>query len=132
MGVALLSNGHAAMMRVYFKISPDLVRLLLKDFAPLAPCIRELTPQLFPCRQQLRHYVQPGNDPSESGTKLHEAFQLLEVDQGATVEQIKEAYIRMVKKYHPDSSSSQANAEKFSDVSEFDLIITVKLTLYTP
>jgi len=53
-------------------------------------------------------------DPPTS--KLHKAFQLLEVAQDSRPEQIKEAYIGLVKKYHPDSRSPDADAEMFSEV----------------
>ena len=48
--------------------------------------------------------------------KLHRAYQLLGIGHNSTVEEVKEAYIQMVKKYHPDSSSPDANPEKFSEV----------------
>jgi len=41
---------------------------------------------------------------------------LLEVAQDSKPEQIKEAYIGLVKKYHPDSRSPDADAEMFSEV----------------
>ena len=49
--------------------------------------------------------------------KLQRAFKLLGLNQdSSTVGEIKEAYISLVKKYHPDSSSPQADTEKFTEV----------------
>jgi len=53
-------------------------------------------------------------DPPTS--KLHKAFQLLEVAQDSKPEQIKEAYIGLGKKYHPDARWPDAEAEMFSEV----------------
>ena len=56
---------------------------------------------------------------TESPTaKLKRSFQLLDLVQDeCTEEEIRKAYIRLAKKYHPDSSSSQANADCFTEVS---------------
>lgn len=55
--------------------------------------------------------------------RLSRSFQLLGLEQDKCgQEEIKKAYIRLVKKYHPDSSSGKANAERFSEV---DLILHV-------
>ena len=64
--------------------------------------------------QPVRSLLGGAGDPPTS--KLHSAFQLLELGQDSSAEQIKEAYIGLVKKYHPDSRSPQADAEMFSEV----------------
>ena len=47
------------------------------------------------------------------------SFQLLGVDQkDSSEEDIKKAYITLVKKYHPDSKTPHASAEKFAEVSK--------------
>ena len=56
--------------------------------------------------------------PKDSPTaKLEHSFQLLGVNKhDCTVEQIRKAYIDLVKKYHPDSRTPHASAEKFTEV----------------
>ena len=49
--------------------------------------------------------------------KLEHSFQLLGVNKrDCTVEQIRKAYIDLVKIYHPDSRTPHASAEKFTEV----------------
>ena len=49
--------------------------------------------------------------------RLRRAFQLLDLKQGeCTEEEIRQAYIKLAKKYHPDSNSGEANADHFSQV----------------
>ena len=49
--------------------------------------------------------------------KLHRALLLLGVSQHAEPQQVREAYIRLAKVYHPDSGSPQASNQKFIQVS---------------
>ena len=49
--------------------------------------------------------------------KLHRALLLLGVSQHAEPQQVREAYIRLAKDYHPDSGSPQASNHKFVQVS---------------
>ena len=58
-------------------------------------------------------------DASTATCKLQKAFSLLGVGQDSNTTQIKEAYISMVKKYHPDSKSPHADAKMFSEVWKF-------------
>ena len=58
-------------------------------------------------------------DKSAATCKLQKAFSLLEVEQDSNTAQIKEAYISLVKKYHPDSKSPHANTKMFSEVCRF-------------
>ena len=51
--------------------------------------------------------------------KLDRSFQLIGVTkEGCTVEQIRRAYIDLVKRYHPDSRSPEASAETFAEVCD--------------
>ena len=51
--------------------------------------------------------------------KLERSFQLLGVNkQDCTVEQIRKAYIDLVKRYHPDARTPHASAEKFTEVCQ--------------
>ena len=51
--------------------------------------------------------------------KLEHSFQLLGVNkQDCTVEQIRKAYIDLVKRYHPDARTPHASAEKFTEVCQ--------------
>ena len=53
--------------------------------------------------------------------KLDRSFQLLGVaKEGCTVEQIRGAYIDLVKQYHPDSKGPDASAETFAKVCGLD------------
>lgn len=48
---------------------------------------------------------------------LRRAFQSLGLEQDeCSIEEIRTAYIRLAKKYHPDSSSGEADANRFSEV----------------
>ena len=54
--------------------------------------------------------------------KLDRSFQLLGVaKEGCTVEQIRGAYIDLVKQYHPDSKGPDASAETFAKVCGLDI-----------
>ena len=49
--------------------------------------------------------------------KLRRSFQLLDLVQDeCSEEEIRKAYIGLAKKYHPDSRSSLANADRFTEV----------------
>ena len=59
-----------------------------------------------------------GQTTAMSGSvKLHKALLLLGVSQHAEPQQVREAYIRLAKLYHPDSGSPQASNQKFVQVS---------------
>ena len=52
-----------------------------------------------------------------STAKLERSFQLLRVNKhDCTIERIRKAYIDLVKKYHPDSRTLHASAEKSAEV----------------
>lgn len=42
---------------------------------------------------------------------------MLGISEDSDQEQIRTAYLTLVKKYHPDSGSAEANAEKFQEVT---------------
>lgn len=49
--------------------------------------------------------------------KLRRAFQTLGLDQeGCTPEAVRKAYITLAKKYHPDSTTLEADTDKFVSV----------------
>ena len=47
-----------------------------------------------------------------------EAYNLLELQQGASDEQIKNAYKQMAKKYHPDINKEEGAETKFKDINQ--------------
>ena len=65
-----------------------------------------------------------GDDSKDSPmTKLERSFQLLGVNKhDCTVEQIRKAYIDLVKRYHPDSRTPHASAGKSAKVCLQQLI----------
>lgn len=63
------------------------------------------------------HDDRGGRSKESPMAKLDHSFQLLGVTKhDCTVEQIREAYIELVKKYHPDSRTPHASAERFAEV----------------
>lgn len=57
--------------------------------------------------------------PCSASAKVRGAFQALDVDRTANAREIKEAYTRAVKQYHPDSGSPHANTDKFTEVYSY-------------
>ncbi|XP_018561108.1 dnaJ homolog subfamily C member 28 [Anoplophora glabripennis] len=54
-------------------------------------------------------------------------YQLLEIDENSDQEQIRAAYLKLVKRYHPDSGTEEANTDKFHEVDKaFRLLIRKK------
>ncbi len=53
---------------------------------------------------------------STLSAQIRRAFWLLDLDPNSTDKEIKEAYIRAVKKYHPDSGSTHASTDTFTEV----------------
>ncbi|KAG5882914.1 hypothetical protein JTB14_023376 [Gonioctena quinquepunctata] len=45
-------------------------------------------------------------------------FQILGIEETSDQEQIRAAYLGLVKKYHPDSGTDEANAEKFQEIDK--------------
>ena len=43
-------------------------------------------------------------------------FQRLDLQVDSTVQDIKDAYIRLARRYHPDAQTSEASTEKFTEV----------------
>jgi DnaJ family protein C protein 28 len=44
---------------------------------------------------------------------LQKYFTILEISSHCDQEQVRQAFLTMVKRFHPDSGSPEANAEKF-------------------
>ena len=59
---------------------------------------------------------------------LRDCYSLLNVKDGCSQEELKEAYIRLAKLYHPDSQSETADPKKFGQVKE--AYKTIKVSLY--
>lgn len=57
---------------------------------------------------------------------IRDCYSLLNVSEGCTQEELKQAYLSMAKLYHPDSHSSTADAKKFNQVKEAYKTIKVK------
>ncbi|XP_014778107.2 dnaJ homolog subfamily C member 28, partial [Octopus bimaculoides] len=47
-----------------------------------------------------------------------ENYNILNVNQKSTAEEVRESYIRLAKKFHPDSGSENANPEKFAQIQD--------------
>lgn len=43
-------------------------------------------------------------------------YKVLEIDESSDQEQIRMAYLQLVKRYHPDSGTEEANSDKFHEV----------------
>ena len=104
--------------KIWLKLSPDLSRILL---ASSTQC--ELKFPLGLHLQLGRKTSGRAGNPDDvasgggPGMKLRRAFQLLGLRQdSATASEVKEAYISLVKKHHPDSRSPHADSEKFTEV----------------
>ncbi|KAJ8923317.1 hypothetical protein NQ315_001875 [Exocentrus adspersus] len=47
--------------------------------------------------------------------KVRLCYKILEIDENSDQEQIRAAYLKLVKRYHPDSGTEEANADKFHE-----------------
>ncbi|XP_050309015.1 dnaJ homolog subfamily C member 28 [Anthonomus grandis grandis] len=50
--------------------------------------------------------------------KYKKCFKILEIDESSDQEQIRIAYLQLVKRYHPDSGTEEANADKFQEIDQ--------------
>ena len=47
-------------------------------------------------------------------------FQRLDLQVDSTIQDIKDAYIRLARRYHPDAQTSEASSERFTEVHCFN------------
>ena len=52
-------------------------------------------------------------------------YKILGVDKKATISQIKSAYRKLAKKYHPDVDKTPQASQKFKDINEAYEVLTV-------
>ncbi|XP_044758433.1 dnaJ homolog subfamily C member 28-like isoform X4 [Coccinella septempunctata] len=55
-------------------------------------------------------------------------YELLQIPEGSDQEQVRTAFLKLAKKYHPDSGSENANAEKFHEIDQAFRTLTAKLS----
>ena len=71
------------------------------------------------CTANISDDSRGGRSKESPMAKLEHSFQLLGVTKhDCTVEQIRKAYIDLVKQYHPDSRTPHASAERFTEVCD--------------
>ncbi|KAK3589098.1 hypothetical protein CHS0354_017439 [Potamilus streckersoni] len=58
---------------------------------------------------------------------LKDCYQLLNLKEGCTEEDLKKAFLKLAKTYHPDGGTSTSDAKKFSQVREAYLEIKAKI-----
>lgn len=56
--------------------------------------------------------------PRSSTHFFQKYYRILGIPEDSDQEQIRAAYLALVKKYHPDSGSEEANADKFLEVQK--------------
>ncbi len=49
-------------------------------------------------------------------TNLKDHYKTLEINDEATISEIKESYKRLAQKYHPDSNKSSSSESKFKEI----------------
>ena len=106
-----IMSGRLSPFLLLFKLS----RLQVKEAGQRPTCRGLLHCQVSCGYSSKSEYSKASDSPL---AKLDRSFQLLGViKDDCTVEQIKKAYIDSAKRYHPDSNSTDANAEKFAEVN---------------
>ena len=104
--------GRVSPFLLFFKLS----RLPVKEVRQSPTYRGLLCCQVFCGYGNKREYNSKESDSPSA--KLDRSFRLLGVTKDdCTVEQIKKAYIDSAKRYHPDSKSPDADAEKFAKVN---------------
>lgn len=67
--------------------------------------------QKFYCVIHLsRHYHLPSN------SQLEHCYKLLNVKSTCSDDELREAYLRLAKVYHPDTSNQSSNSKKFTEI----------------
>lgn len=61
---------------------------------------------------------------------IRDSYSLLNVTNDSSDEEVREAYLRMAKIYHPDSGTSSADPRKFNQVREAYMTIKVYMDKY--
>ena len=62
---------------------------------------------------------------------VQDCYSLLNVTDVSSDEEVREAYLKLAKIYHPDSGTSSADPRKFHQVREAYMTIKVKSFLYS-
>lgn len=60
---------------------------------------------------------------------IRDSYSLLNVTNDSSDDEVREAYLRLAKIYHPDSGTSSADPRKFNQVRE--AYMTIKVYIYT-
>ncbi|XP_078698970.1 dnaJ homolog subfamily C member 28-like [Branchiostoma floridae x Branchiostoma belcheri] len=91
-------------------------------------CARILSHSLWGRTIQLRPFVTSGRLLGyKPGKNLKDCYSLLGVADGCSEAELKEAFIRLAKQYHPDSGSKTADPSKFAQVEEAYRTVQEKL-----
>ncbi len=70
----------------------------------------------------IKSYIKTNSELEElfekfQNSDIYDAYKILELENGASIEEIKNAYRRLAKKYHPDLNKSVGAEEKFKKVN---------------
>ena len=81
------------------------------------------------CRRLLHVSVCVCRPTSVTGQSVEHCYAVLNISAACSCDELRHAYLSLVKKYHPDSISGHANADKFAQVEDAYRRILVS-TLY--
>jgi len=65
-----------------------------------------------------------------SNYKIHACYNLLGVAENSDLDEVREAYLRLAKKYHPDTGSKGADANMFARIEEAYKTIVVCVSFF--
>jgi len=109
-----LSNMHLA-IRLHPLVTLGTLGLMIPVATTINPTVR---------RSVFRYC---SSNPYHKAKRLKESFGVLGLDDDCSSSDAKEAYVQLVKLYHPDGKSKMANAHKFSQVKEAYQTVSVHL-----